>query len=98
MAVNGTWTITIDTPMGHREGTLDLTEAGGALTGTQSADGKSGPIMDGTVSGSDVSWKADIEDPMPMTLEFAGSIDGDAMSGNVRAGVFGSFPFSGRRA
>jgi hypothetical protein len=33
-----------------------------------------------------------------MTLEFAGTVDGDAISGSVKAGSFGSFPFSGKRA
>jgi hypothetical protein len=35
---------------------------------------------------------------MPMTLEHSGTVDGDKISGNVKAGAFGSFPFSGTRA
>jgi hypothetical protein len=34
---------------------------------------------------------------MPMTLEFSGAVDGDAIKGSVKAGSFGSFPFSGAR-
>ncbi len=45
-----------------------------------------------------MSWKNAITTPFPMTLEFAGAIDGDAISGNVKAGSFGSFPFTGKRA
>jgi hypothetical protein len=98
MSADGAWSITIDTPMGQREAKLDLSTAGGTLTGSQSADGNTGAIMNGSVSGDDVSWKIDITDPMPMTLEFAGTVAGDSISGNVRAGAFGSFPFTGRRA
>jgi hypothetical protein len=98
MSADGTWNITIDTPMGQKEAQLALAADGGKLTGTQSADGNSGEIMEGSVSGSDVSWKIDIVDPMPMTLEFSGTVEGDTMSGDVRAGAFGSFPFTGRRA
>jgi hypothetical protein len=54
--------------------------------------------MDASLNGNEVAWKIDITDPMPMTLEFAGAVDGDNMAGSVRAGAFGSFPFSGRRA
>jgi hypothetical protein len=97
MSADGTWTITIDTPMGQREAQLKLVASGDKLTGTQAADGDSGEIMDGSVKGDDVAWKVDITDPMPMTLEFAGTVSGDAISGNVRAGAFGSFPFAGRR-
>ena len=32
-----------------------------------------------------------------MVLEFSGAVDGDKLSGSVKAGAFGSFPFSGER-
>jgi hypothetical protein len=98
MSADGNWNIVIDTPMGRREATLQLSVADGKLSGTQSADGTSGAIMDASLNGNEVAWKIDITDPMPMTLEFAGAVDGDNMAGSVRAGAFGSFPFSGRRA
>jgi hypothetical protein len=98
MSANGTWNIVIDTPMGQREAQLTLTSDGGKLTGSHAAEGSAGEIMDGTISGNQVGWKADITDPMPMTLEFSGTVEGDTMSGDVRAGAFGSFPFTGRRA
>jgi len=34
---------------------------------------------------------------MPLTLDFTGAVDGDTLSGSVKAGSFGSFPFSGTR-
>jgi hypothetical protein len=34
---------------------------------------------------------------MPLTLDFAGTVDGDKLSGSVKAGAFGSFPFTGSR-
>jgi hypothetical protein len=98
MSVDGSWNLTMETPMGERTATLDVTSAGGALTGTQSADGNSAEIFDGTVNGSDVAWKVSITTPMPMTLEYTATVDGDGMSGQMQIGVFGSFPFSGTRA
>lgn len=98
MSADGTWNVTIDTPMGQRQSTLELATSGGALTGTQSAEGNKGAITDGTVKGDDVSWKIAITDPMPMTLEFTGTVAGDSLSGTVALGAFGSFPFSGSRA
>jgi hypothetical protein len=41
MAVDGNWNITMSTPMGERNATLTLKNSGGALTGTQGADGNS---------------------------------------------------------
>jgi hypothetical protein len=36
--------------------------------------------------------------PMPMKLEFAAEVDGDAISGTVKLGAFGNATFSGTRA
>jgi hypothetical protein len=35
---------------------------------------------------------------MPMTLDFNGTVDGDKLTGTVKAGSFGSFPFTGTRS
>jgi len=98
MAVDGNWNITLSTPMGERKTTLTLKSAGGALTGTQGADGNSGEIFDGTANGNDVAWKISITNPMPLTLAFAGTVAGDGMSGEASIGPMGSFPFTGTRA
>jgi hypothetical protein len=98
MAVDGNWNITMTTPMGERTTTLTLKKAGGTLTGTQSADGDSGEIFDGTADGDDVAWKISITNPMPLTLAFTGKVSGDSMSGEMGIGPMGSFPFRGTRA
>lgn len=98
MAVDGNWNITMTTPMGERNATLSLKSAGGALTGTQGAEGNIGEIFDGTVNGDDVAWKISITNPMPLTLAFAGKVAGDAISGEMGIGPMGSFPFKGTRA
>jgi len=97
MAVDGSWNISIETPIGTRQATLNIAATGGELTGTQAADGNSTSITDGKVDGNKVSWKVAIQNPMPMTLEFSGTVDGDKISGNANAGAFGALPFSGSR-
>jgi hypothetical protein len=98
MAVDGNWNITMSTPMGERKATLSLKSSGGALTGTQGADGNSTEIFDGTTSGDDLAWKVSITNPMPLTLEFTGKVSGDSMTGEMGIGPMGSFPFTGARA
>jgi hypothetical protein len=97
MAVDGNWNLTMQTPMGERNATLNVKSAGGTLTGTQGADGNSAEIFDGTVNGNDVAWKVSITNPMPLTLEFKGTVAGDAISGEMGIGFMGSFPFTGKR-
>ena len=98
MSADGTWTLTMDTPMGERRSTLTLATSGGTLTGKQEAEGNTTDITDGSASGNNVSWKVAITNPMPLTLTFSGTVDGNAMTGTADTGMFGSFPFQGTRA
>jgi|SRR5690606_33170857 hypothetical protein len=97
MAADGTWTISIETPMGTRETTLVLNTEGGALKGTQSEGSESTEIAEGTVNGNQLAWKVSITNPMPMDLDFTAEVDGDKISGKAATMMFGSFPFTGQR-
>lgn len=97
MAVDGKWEITINSPLGAQKATLDLKTDGASLTGSQQAAQGSGPVENGKVDGNSLVWSAKISSPMPMTLDFTGTVDGDKLSGSVKAGSFGSFPFTGGR-
>jgi len=82
----------------HRhKAALDLKSDGAGLSGTQTAQGNTQPLANGKVDGSKLTWSANITSPMPMTLEFTGNVDGDKLTGSVKAGAFGSFPFSGSK-
>ena len=98
MAVDGAWTITIDSPMGKQESSLSLKADGATLTGTQTAQGQSAEIKNGKVEGDNVSWSNSITTPFPIDLDFTGAVSGDTLKGQVKAGAFGSFPFEGQRA
>jgi hypothetical protein len=98
MSVDGNWTVTVKSPMGAQASTLTLSAEGGALTGTQSAQGNTQPIANGKIDGDTVTWSNSITTPFPMTLDFTGKLDGDTLNGSVKAGSFGSFPFTGERA
>lgn len=96
-AIDGDWNITVNSPMGKQESKMSLQANGSELTGTASAQGQSQPISNGKIDGDNVSWSASITTPFPMTLEFSGTLSGDSMSGNVKAGAFGSFPWTGTK-
>lgn len=97
MSADGTWKLSMQTPLGDRKATLTLASAGAALTGKLTGEeGNATDIYEGKLDGNSASWKADIKSPMPLTLSFTSTVDGDKMSGNVSAAV-GSWPFSGTR-
>jgi hypothetical protein len=83
--------------MGAQKSVLDLKADGGALSGSGTTPQGAQPITNGKIAGNEVSWDFAITTPMPMTLGFAGTLEGDKISGKVKAGAFGSFPFSGER-
>jgi hypothetical protein len=100
MSADGTWNITMKTPMGDQTGTLDLKEDGATLTGTMTAAAAPDAmeITEGTVNGDALTWKAALTQPMPITLEFSAAIAGDTISGAVKLGSFGDATFEGARA
>jgi hypothetical protein len=98
MSADGTWEITVKTPLGSQKSTLVLSTEGGTLTGEQSGNGESGPIYGGAIEGDTVSWKVDVSNPFALSIEFTATIEGDAISGKAKAPGFPGMSFSGSRA
>lgn len=97
MSADGTWKTTINSPMGVQQGTLTIKTDGGAFTGQMQSQMGSQDIS-GTVDGDKVTFSTNITSPMPLTLTFNITVAGDAMTGQVQAGAFGSSPLTGVRA
>ncbi len=97
MGADGTCTMTMKTPMGEQEGTLDLKTDGSTLTGTMSGPQGSMDLENGTVDGDQLAWTVKMTSPFPITIEATATIDGDSISGDAKLGAFGNAPFSGTR-
>ncbi len=98
MSVDGTWKITVHTPMGAQASTVELLSDGSTLTGNQSGDEGTTAIYDGSVDGDTATWKVDITRPMKLSVTFTATVDGDSISGTVKAGMFPKSTFAGSRA
>jgi zinc protease len=96
-AVDGDWDVTIKSPMGDQKGVLTVNSDGNTFSGQMAGGLGTMAIADGTVDGNTISWKMDMTVPMPMTLDATATVDGDAISGEVKAGAFGSMGLSGSR-
>ncbi|APR52373.1 hypothetical protein CA223_12585 [Sphingomonas koreensis] len=95
--VDGTWDTVTHSPMGDQKATLAVVSAGDTFTGTYSGALGTTPVS-GKVDGDKLTWTVDITVPMPMTLSIEATVNGDALTGTVTAGAFGSFPMEGVRA
>lgn len=98
MPVDGSWTITIHSPMGDQRGVLDLAVHDGFLTGNAAAMGTRLELAEGTVDGDRVTFSMRVKRPMPMRLRFDLAVDGDDLHGHVVAGPFGKQQVTGHRA
>jgi hypothetical protein len=83
--------------MGDQKSVLTINSNGDSFTGKMQGSLGSMDIANGSVSGNTLSWKMDMTVPMPMTLDCTATVDGDSITGEVKAGAFGSMPVSGTR-
>ena len=98
MSVAGNYEIVTRTPMGDQKGTFTVVPDGSSFSGTISNPMMgSMDIAGGKLDGNRLTWTMAMKMPMPMTLDCEASVDGDAITGTVKAGVFGSFALSGTR-
>jgi hypothetical protein len=100
MSIDGTWNITVKTPVGPITSELVVRSDGSVVTGTLvGAEGADKPdtIFDGSFDGTEVAWKVKTTKPMPMTLKFKATVDGDSLAGRCRFGVMGSGELTGVR-
>jgi zinc protease len=97
-AVDGNYDVTIKSPMGDQKSVFTVTSDGATFTGKMAGALGSMDVKDGAVDGNTLTWKMDMTVPMPMTLEGTATVDGDNITGDVKAGAFGSMALSGCRA
>ena len=98
MAIDGTYDIEVNTPVGVLKARVALETGDGTLSGTMESQMGTSVLSGGTVNGDDVSWNMDIKTPIgKMNLTVNATIDGDDVSGEVETGKFGTMQLSGRR-
>ena len=96
--VDGSWDCASQTPMGEQKFVLTLaSQPGGGLSGSVSGAMGSTDISDARVDGNKLKFGMKVTVPMPITLTGEASIEGDALTGSLKAGVFGKFPLTGSR-
>ena len=97
MSVAGVYECVTKSPMGDQTSTLTLEVDGDTVTGTNVGAQGSLDIEDGKVDGNSASWTMNMTVPMPMKLEANVTVDGDALTGTIKAGAFGEMAMTGTR-
>lgn len=97
MAIDGSYNIQINTPMGKQEGRITLKTEGNSLRGIVAMKAGEQSFDSGTVSGNECAWMVQVNTPMgQMNIEFKGAISDDTISGQAKL-PFGWTDFTGTR-
>ncbi|MEU3558065.1 hypothetical protein [Streptomyces fragilis] len=97
MSVDGTWNLSISTPIGKIKPVVELREQDGTLTGVASGAGEDVPLTDISLDGDRLTWRQAITKPMRLNLAFDVTVDGDTLRGTSKAGRLPSSTVTGER-
>jgi hypothetical protein len=95
--ISGTWTLNLETPMGARDMKLVATQSGETLTGSIASPRGDMPI-NGTVKGNAVAFSMKVNaQGMDMEVQYAGTVEGNAMKGTAKFGDMGEGSFTAKK-
>ena len=95
--VDGSYDCVTKSPMGDQKSVLTVTSDGATFTGQNAGAMGALDVENGKVDGNKLTWTMNMKVPMPMTLEAEAVIDGDTLTGSIKAGAFGSMAITGTR-
>jgi hypothetical protein len=95
---SGKWDAVIDTPIGKMAVVFNITDGPDGIGGTSSNDHESVDIQGATADGDRLTWTQAVTKPMKLTLKFDVTVDGDAMVGTAKAGIFPASKLHGSRS
>ncbi|MDT0304214.1 hypothetical protein [Streptomonospora wellingtoniae] len=96
MPVEGTWDLSVSTPVGTIRGVLELRRAHGVLTGAAHGAGEEVPLTDVVLDGDRLTWTQAVTKPVRLNLAFAAEVDGGTLTGTA-AGRLPASKVTGQR-
>lgn len=97
MSVEGTWDLSISTPIGTIKAVVELLRQDGVLTGAAHGAGEEVPLSDVALEGDRLTWKQAVTKPLRLNLAFAVTVTGDTLTGTAKAGRLPASKVTGRR-
>lgn len=95
--ISGVWLLNVESPMGREEIRARFEQSGRALSGAMNTHGVDVPLRGG-IDGEAIQFDMTLDvRGQPLTLQYIGTVVGEAMSGTVQFGPMGTGRFSGQR-
>jgi hypothetical protein len=86
MSLEGTWDLTIQSPMGAKTFRLEIRQEAGTLQGTAAANGETGPMTGLRLEDGRLRWSMRMPRPMNVVLDVDVALAGDTLAGSAKAG------------
>lgn len=94
--IDGSWDMVLATPVGPQKIIGRFNTNGDVLTGVLESDQGSQSFA-GTIAGNRLKWEMKVSKPMPITLKYDITVEGNKLSGKLKMGLFGSANLTGER-
>jgi imidazolonepropionase-like amidohydrolase len=97
--ITGIWTLSVNSPQGPTDVTLNVTQSGGALTGTTTSSIGSASLIAGSISGNTFRFSINLNSPQvgELSVTFSGTVQGTKMSGTADVSGIGAMEFTGSK-
>ncbi|NGY03968.1 PKD domain-containing protein [Solimonas terrae] len=96
MNATGSWKVTMSTPAGPQDMQLHIDAGDDRFSGRIESPLGNHEIA-GTIRDGALHWQMKAKKPIPITVDFTATIDGDTLRGKARLGIFGKSILGGER-
>ncbi|MFF4536988.1 hypothetical protein [Streptomyces aureus] len=97
MPVEGTWNLSVATPIGRIKAVVELHERDGVLSGVAHGAGEEVALSEVALDGDRLTWKQAVTKPLRLNLAFDVTVDGDTLQGTSKAGRLPASKVTGER-
>lgn len=97
MVFDGTWQVSIATPIGKQSVVLEISTENGLIRGTARQGAEIVDFVEPVVEGKRFTWSQTITKPMSMRLKFDVTVEENRMNGTAKAGMFPASTLTGER-
>ena len=97
MSFDGTYNVTVQTPMGTQKGKLTIRTLGETFSGSLETKSGESQFAGGTITGDLLQFQAETKTPLgPFQVDYRITMDGDGFSGEASTPM-GAAPMEGKK-
>jgi hypothetical protein len=97
MSFDGTYQVSVKTPMGQLQGKLTIKSVGDGFSGSLETPSGTTQFSSGRIQGAGLQWQAETRTPLgKFNVDYSATIEGDRISGEAKTPM-GTAPLEGMK-